>query len=254
MNRRAEDQLETKMAENRQLQAANQGLQDQLARCQGALGKKNREMELLEQSRDELMSDYEKLKALMQKPAVAPPAGGTLAVLPAKVDAALREFAKENPDLVEYKPERGMVKLKSDLTFALGSDDVRPAAEATLKKFAGIIKSAEAARFHIYIAGHTDNVPITRPATLKKHKTNWHLSAHRAISVVRVLYDAGVDLDRMGAMGFSKHHPIAPNKAGPGGKKLGNEKNRRVEIWIVPPDRFLTGARAGGGNEPVPMK
>jgi flagellar motor protein MotB len=39
-------------------------------------------------------------------------------------------------------------------------------------------------------------------------------------------------------MGFGEYHPVAPNKPG----KKGNQANRRVEIWIVPPGSFLTTA------------
>jgi chemotaxis protein MotB len=52
-----------------------------------------------------------------------------------------------------------------------------------------------------------------------------------------VLVDkAGLDPERIGAMGFGEYHPVEPNKP----NKKGNPKNRRVEIWIIPPDRFLT--------------
>ncbi|NQU76594.1 MAG: OmpA family protein, partial [Planctomycetes bacterium] len=83
----------------------------------------------------------------------------------------------------------------------------------------------------------TDDIPIST-ATARRHPTNWYLSVHRAVSVVGALSTAGVPAKRMGAMGFGEFHPIAPNA--PGHK--GNPQNRRVEIWIVSPERLLTTA------------
>ena len=70
---------------------------------------------------------------------------------------------------------------------------------------------------------------------------------HRAIAVQGVLSKAGLTPARIGAMGFGEYHPVAPNAPG----KKGNRLNRRVEIWIVPPDRFLT---ESGTEEAAPEK
>ena len=66
--------------------------------------------------------------------------------------------------------------------------------------------------------------------TLAKHPTNWHLSAHRAISVLKVMAGSKVDPKRMSARGFGEYRPVEPNKPNKGG----NPRNRRVEIYIVP--------------------
>jgi hypothetical protein len=56
-----------------------------------------------------------------------------------------------------------------------------------------------------------------------------HLSAHRAISVRRVLSDRGVAPERVQAAGWGEHRPSVPNTAS------GNTPaNRRVEIYLVP--------------------
>ena len=137
---------------------------------------------------------------------------------------------------MEYLPKYGMIKLKADLTFDKGSAKVKPEAVEALKKLAKIVNSDAAKHFGVYVAGHTDDIPLVKPETIRAHGSNWGLSLHRAGAVVKVLAMAGVSQRRLCAMGFSKYHPIAPNK--PGHK--GNPLNRRVEIWIVPPDRFLT--------------
>jgi len=147
--------------------------------------------------------------------------------LPAELDRALKALAAQYPDAVEYDPQRGAVRWKSDLTFAKGSDAVRSGAMPSLKAFADIVKSAEASQFEVIVVGHTDNLRIG-PVTAQKHPTNWHLSVHRAIAVMNALTRDGVAPERMGVMGYGEYRPLVPNPA-----RGGAEANRRVEIYLV---------------------
>jgi len=147
--------------------------------------------------------------------------------LPPELDQALKEFAAKYPDMVEYDAKHGAVRWKSDLTFAKGSDDVKEEAKKALNAFAEIVNSSAAAPFEVAIVGHTDTLPIG-PITGKKHPTNWHLSAHRAISVMFCLKGDGVDYRRMGVMGYGEFRPRVPNPP-----RGGSEENRRVEIFLV---------------------
>ena len=95
----------------------------------------------------------------------------------------------------------------------------------------------EAAKdFDVLIVGHTDDLPILRPETLAKHPTNWHLSAHRAISVQRVFAEANLSSTRLAVMGFGEYRPLEPNKP----NQKGNSVNRRVEIYIIPSGQIRT--------------
>jgi chemotaxis protein MotB len=149
--------------------------------------------------------------------------------LPVELNSALEDFAKGN-DMVEYDSSRGLVKFKSDLLFEKGSDMVTTQAAANIKKLAGILNSEQAKQFHIVVAGHTDDIPIQKPDTRSKHPTNRHLSSHRAISVVQLMEQDGVEPVRLSTRGFGEYRPLEPN----GANKTGNAKNRRVEIYIVP--------------------
>jgi len=237
-SRRANEQLRKVQAELQTVRSDNQKLRDQLASCNAAVANKDKLINQIDQANKDLTEKLHKLKELYDKLAARQSAVGstTINILPVKVDVALRSLAKENPDLMEYLPKYGMIKLKADLTFDKGSAKVKPEAVEALKKLAKIVNSDAAKRFGVYVAGHTDDIPLVKPETIRAHGSNWGLSLHRAGAVVKVLAMAGVSQRRLCAMGFSKYHPIAPNK--PGHK--GNPLNRRVEIWIVPPDRFLT--------------
>jgi len=153
--------------------------------------------------------------------------GGVM--LPVELSIMLEDFAGRE-EMVTYDPNRGIVKFESDLLFEKGSDEVKPERAAAVKSLCGILNSEEGKKFDIIIAGHTDDIPIAKPETRRKHPTNWHLSAHRAISVLNLMAKNNIAQKRMSARGFGKFRPIAPNE--PGNK--GNPQNRRVEIYIVP--------------------
>ena len=235
---RAGEARDKALADLQVVKTENQKLRDDLNAHDATLTGKDKVIAILEKANEGWKSDFAKLKGLYDEAIKQrrPPDLGPIVVLPIKVDAALRTLVKANPELMDYLPKYGMIKLKADLTFDKGSVSVRPGAVAALGKLAEIINAGEAKTFHIYVAGHTDDIPLVKPATVRAHKSNWGLSLHRAGAVVKVLAIGGVEQKRLGAMGFSKYHPVEPNKAG----NKGNPANRRVEIWIVPPDRFLT--------------
>lgn len=149
--------------------------------------------------------------------------------LPQPLDNALKRFADEHPSSVVYDAARGTVKWKSDLLFALASDVVKEPSMESLKAFAEVIRSPAAAGFEVIVVGHTDNQPISREKTKAQHPTNWHLSAHRAISVGAILRKNGYAPEHVGVMGCGEYRPIADNSA-----EAGRSQNRRVEIYLVP--------------------
>ncbi len=151
--------------------------------------------------------------------------------LPAELDKALSDLAKQYPDLFEYDKEKGALRWKADLLFPLGSDELASADERimeAMKKFADIVNSSAAAGFDVIVVGHTCTTPIAKPETKAKFPTNWHLSAGRAIRIMELLGSNGVAMTRMGVMGYGEYRPIADN-----GTKEGKAKNRRVEIYLV---------------------
>lgn len=148
--------------------------------------------------------------------------------LPAALDSALKDFASQYPNDVDYNETTGVIKWKSDLLFALGSDVVKETAMASLTRFVEILKSSAANDFEVVIVGHTDDRPIARAATKQAHPTNWHLSVHRAIAVSREILDGGYDPGRVGVMGYGEYRPIAPNDG-----EEDRARNRRVEIYLV---------------------
>tara|TARA_R110002111_G_scaffold116526_2_gene177922 strand:+ start:624 stop:1499 length:876 start_codon:yes stop_codon:yes gene_type:complete len=147
--------------------------------------------------------------------------------LDAVTDRALTDLASQFPDMIIYDSDRGMLRFVSDMTFGSGSDSVQANASESLAKLASVLKSGSASKYDIQIVGHTDN---EKPSanTQKRHATNMHLSAHRAIAVRRELGQAGIDWDRMSVTGWGENRPLVANNTGKGTKA-----NRRVEIFLV---------------------
>jgi chemotaxis protein MotB len=155
---------------------------------------------------------------------------GKTVVLNPELNNALTEFARQNPDLVDFDSTRGVVKFKSDVTFATGSAELTSQAKVAIDRFATILNSPAATQYELMVVGHTDNTPVQHQATIAAgHKDNWYLSAHRAISVGQELMHTGVSGSRMEVAGFADQRPIASN-ATPAGK----QQNRRVEVLILP--------------------
>ena len=190
-------------------------------------GKGDIEVESLEQKVAALEEDIAKKNELIASMQQRLLSGG--AALPVELSTMLEDFAKEH-DMVVYDPSLGIVKFKSDLLFDKASDTVSASAKEAIKTLCGILNTEEGKKFDIIIAGHTDNIPIERPATRAKYPTNWYLSSYRAIAVLKVMEDDNIDPTRMSTRGFGEYRPIAPN----GPNKTGNPQNRRVEIYIVP--------------------
>jgi chemotaxis protein MotB len=210
-----------------QVNTANLQL-DQMRRQLAAAGEKGGiEQDALEQKIAALEEDLAKKKELiasMQEKLLY--SGGPL---PVELTTKLEDFAKAH-EMVTYDASRGIVKFKSDLLFEKGSDRVAASAVEAVKSLCEILNSEEAKKFDVIVAGHTDDIPIQKPATREKHPTNWHLSAHRAISVLDIMKDNNIDPKRTSIRGFGEYRPIVDNRPG----KKGNPQNRRVEIYIVP--------------------
>ncbi len=214
-------------AEARAARAEAEVLRNQIgAIMSGGSGKDGMIVSLTNQNAD-LARQLEELNA---KYASAMGMVGKSSPLPPALTNELNAFAAANPDLVEFDSARGIVKFKSDVTFALGSAEMTPKAKEVIARFSQILNSSAASGYELLVAGHTDNVRVANPATIAAgHKDNWYLSAHRAISVGGELQAHRVSPQRLGVVGYADQRPIASN-----GSDSGRAQNRRVEVLILP--------------------
>lgn len=121
--------------------------------------------------------------------------------------------------------EKGLVITFVDsVLFDSGKAKLRGGASVALNKVAEVCRNVVGDR-EIGIEGHTDNQPIKYSGW----KSNWELSTARATSVLHYLVSKGISPERLSATGYGEYRPVATNKT-----VEGRQKNRRVEIVILP--------------------
>jgi len=135
------------------------------------------------------------------------------------------EIAKGEVTISELKGKL-TVNMVDAILFDSGKAEVKEGGQAVLQKVISILKDVKDKA--IRTEGHTDNVQIIGMLA-KKYPTNWELSAARAINVTRYLQEQGLDPAILSAVAYGEYKPVAANDT-PEGK----QKNRRIEIILVP--------------------
>lgn len=129
--------------------------------------------------------------------------------------------------------EKGLViTFVAEVLFPSGKAELKGDALVKLEKVSDVAQSI-VKDLNIGIEGHTDNEPIR----VSGWKSNWELSAARAMSVLHYLAEKGVAGERLSATAFGEYHPVSSNE-----DKAGRQKNRRVEIVILPKITKQTGS------------
>ena len=121
--------------------------------------------------------------------------------------------------------QKGLViTFVSEVLFDSGKAELKNDSLAKLDKIVSVLSNT-VPDLDVGIEGHTDNVPIKHSSW----KSNWELSSHRALSVLHYLTEQKVDPKRLAAIGYGEYRPVTENDS-----KEGRQKNRRVEIVILP--------------------
>lgn len=126
-------------------------------------------------------------------------------------------------DLVRIRREGSWIELemKNHMLFDSASSIINTEAVPSIRQIAGVLRDIPN---RIHVEGFTDNIPIKTPL----YPSNWELSAARAASVVHLLMDEGLAPERMAAVGYGEHRPIADNAT-----EQGRIQNRRVVLVIL---------------------
>ena len=124
---------------------------------------------------------------------------------------------------VEIRNGLMLVKLPDNILFDPGKTDLKPAGKEAIAQVAQILAGIEGRKFQV--TGHTDNVPIKSG----KFKSNWELSAQRAVDIVKFMSQNGMDAKRLSAAGYADELPVAGNDTDDG-----RRQNRRIEIVVQP--------------------
>lgn len=125
---------------------------------------------------------------------------------------------------VEMQDKGLVITFVAEVLFDSGKAKLRQSSLSKLSKVAGVLNTT-VADLNVGIEGHTDNEPIKKSGW----KSNWELSTARALSVLHYLSEQSVSEPRLSAIGYGEYRPVASNDS-----KDGRQKNRRVEIVILP--------------------
>jgi flagellar motor protein MotB len=194
--------------------------------------------------RDELQAENMKLKAQLEAGGGAPLDASYTNDIDQRLSHLkdiLAQLGKDPGDVTKFAVDGGYVyRVKDSILFAPGSSDISSDGQQVLATVAEDINS----RPHgaVYVRGHTDNVPVAKPATMERFPHgNLQLSAARAVEVGALLASKGhVDSSRIVVMGFGPNEPVAPNDS-----DANKQKNRRVDIFVSDPDKPAAADKGG---------
>jgi len=139
-------------------------------------------------------------------------------------DVALRlKGMVDTGDLsITLREGRMVLRLSNDVLFDSGKAELKPAGKRALAEIASVLSTVPR-RFQV--AGHTDNEPIR----LSPYKSNWELSAERALEVIGFLISRGMQSGALSAAGYGEFDPADTNDT-----REGKSHNRRTEITLQP--------------------
>ncbi len=123
---------------------------------------------------------------------------------------------------IESFEQRIVIRILEQGSFSSGADVIRPSFIPVIHKIRKILEKLPG---RIIVSGHTDNIPIYT----SRFRSNWELSAARAVTVTHHLFDKGsLEKKRVVVSGFADTKPLFKNDT-----KEHRAHNRRVEIELI---------------------
>ena len=177
-------------------------------------------------------------------------AGGALSDLEPALNILVQELAEEleaGKMAVSLEPRGLVVSLREAAFFPTGEATISPANIASVDKLARVIHRLTNP---VRMEGHTDSVPIHN----ERFRSNWELSAARAIAMLELLAGRyGIPHSRMTIGAYAENAPVDSND-----NEEGRARNRRVDIVLLsevgvrgePSQSEAAPVQAAGAGEP----
>lgn len=163
----------------------------------------------------------DKRSAVPPRPDVHPGVEQLASMLISEMEEAV---SKEKID-VGFNRQRVVIRFNEEATFPVGSAELIPGIRPVVNDIVDIVARCDG---EVIVTGHTDD----RPIVSDRYRSNWDLSAARAVSLVHELVlNRAIPAENVVAAGRAETKPIADNDT-----PEGRERNRRVEIEIYEPD------------------
>ena len=162
------------------------------------------------------------------------------------VENEFKELHESLEDIIEKKnldntveiklgPNGILIQIPGSSLFASGSADIMTdMAPVIVEISTAITQLLDQSSYHDYmieVEGHTDDEPIGEDSEI--FSSNWDLSAIRATGIVELLYNSGIEMDKLKPIARAESIPLLPNRDENGIPIPENRaKNRRVVIKV----------------------
>lgn len=125
---------------------------------------------------------------------------------------------------VTYDKDKVVVRFSEASSFNSGSELLKEEMYPILSKIENVLAECQG---DIVVEGYTDNLPVSSG----RFRSNWDLSAGRAVSVVhQLIFNNKIDVNRVMAAGRAETNALVDNDT-----SENRSRNRRVEINIYNP-------------------
>ena len=140
---------------------------------------------------------------------------------------------------LKLEPRGLVVSLRESAFFASGDDTVSVGSYSILAKVTEVV---EGLPNPVRLEGHTDSVPIHN----SRFRSNWELSAARAIAMLEILAERfHVPRNRMAIAGYADNAPVDTNAS-----EDGRSHNRRVDLVLLTEEGVRNEPASQIGKEP----
>jgi chemotaxis protein MotB len=224
-----QNQLQDRDQKLSDLSTSDHNVQAQLDQATAINSRMRTELERLGKNVDQMLSEkgtlakaLDEAKARLEELRKAQAAAEARAALFQQFVQKFKKMIDAGQLKITTRNGRLVIQLPNDVLFDSGQTIIKPAGQQALTQVAQVLKTINR---NFQIAGDTDNVPIQTP----RFPSNWELSTARAVEVVKLLVQKGVDPKHLSATGYGEFDPIAGNDT-----PDGRAKNRRIEITLQP--------------------
>ncbi|MDA7747051.1 flagellar motor protein MotB [Psychromonas sp.] len=139
-----------------------------------------------------------------------------------KVAKDLRDEIEDGAIEIEALGQQLIIRVREKGAFPAGSAFLQPRFRPVINKVATILLDVPGV---ITISGHTDNEPVQS----ELYRSNWDLSAQRAVSVAHeMLKVKGMSDKKIQVVGYANSAPLTEGKTA-----SDRRRNRRVEIMVM---------------------
>lgn len=138
-----------------------------------------------------------------------------------RIEAQFSDLIKEGVIQVASNEFWLQITLNDNILFSSAQAKPSDQANAIFSDIAQVLTDVDNP---IQVEGFTDD----RPINTRVFDSNWELSSARASAVVKILANNGIAPQRLSAVGYGEHQPVASN-----GSPEGRSQNRRVALMVA---------------------